>query len=623
MKTKILTILSFLIPFYIYCYTLCPTISTYADAGEFPTQAFVNGFGHPPGYPLFILLIKLFQLLPFGNPALKANLCATFFAAATIPLFYLLVKKLTGDSSSAFAAGLVLAFSKIYWRNALVVEVFSLLAFFIVLTFYLFYLWQETKEKKYFWWFIIAAGLGLSHHQILLATLIPLFVWFLFAKVKKTLKFKDYLKAFLLGSVFFLLPYLYIVYSARFWPLLNWENPQNLAGFFRLLTRASYGTFILTRQAQEINWSDQIYRIAKMFLENFSLIGILIIFLGLISTFKTNRKFFFYSIFVILLIGLVFSLYSGMPLNSMAEIPYLERFQIIPSLFMALLLGFGITKLKFGRFSIFFLTLLPFLILTSNFSQVNQRGNYFGEYLAEDMFSAIPENSLFIIEGDAVINTLFYYQYALGKRKDVACIIGDLLVSDSEWYANELKTHYPDLVFPTYSSDSQYLTDFISLNSKKRNVFLYIPDLTQKLDISYPGKIKGLVWQYSQECPTNQQVEAEILSLVPYRDYKNLKNPPRYPKDWPESSLLNLYINPYVYLAEQNHEDLEKAEKYYKKALEIISDSSLVWQELGDDYEMHEMVDQAVFAWKKSLENTADERLAKALKEKIKKYQND
>jgi len=71
--------LSFLIPFYIYCYTLCPTISVYADAAEFPTQAFISGFGHPPGFPLFILIIKLFQLLPFGNPALKANLAAALF----------------------------------------------------------------------------------------------------------------------------------------------------------------------------------------------------------------------------------------------------------------------------------------------------------------------------------------------------------------------------------------------------------------------------------------------------------------------------------------------------------------------------------------------------------------
>ena len=618
-QNSIYLVLSFLIPFYIYCYTLCPTVSVYADAGEYPTLAYVSGFAHPPGYPLFLLLIKLFNLLPFGNLALKANLCAAFFAALTIPLFYLLAKKLTGDSLSAFATGLILAFSKIYWRNALVSEVFSLLAFFIVLTFYLFYLWQETKEKKYFWWFIIAAGLGLSHHQILLVTLIPLFVWFLFTKVKKTLKLKDYLKAFLLGSVFFLLPYLYVIYSARFWPLMNWENPQTLKGLFRLITRASYGTFILTNQAQKINWSDQIYRIAKMFFENFSLIGILMFFLGLVISFKTNRKIFFYSIFVILLIGIVFSLSSGMPLNVKTEIPYLERFQIIPSLFMALLLGFGITKLKFGRFSIIFLALLPFLIFTLNFSQVNQRGNYFGEYLAEDLLLDMPSDSVFILEGDAMINSVFYYHYVFNQRKDLAFIIGNLLANQSDWYLKEVKTFYPDLILPPKSSSSrEFLEQFMFLNFLHKNIYFYLPGTSNSLNLSAPNQNHNLVWQYlSPRTIIKDDKNLEITIVNSHSQYQNLKKLRSFPADWPEFSLTNIYADPYLYLA-QNSQEFEKAEEYYLAALKISPGYSLAWEDLGEYYLNNNFIDKAIWAFNQALVNHPDGETEKRLKLTVK-----
>jgi hypothetical protein len=45
----IVALLAFAVSFSLYLYTVCPTISLYADAGEFPTMAFVSGFGHPPG----------------------------------------------------------------------------------------------------------------------------------------------------------------------------------------------------------------------------------------------------------------------------------------------------------------------------------------------------------------------------------------------------------------------------------------------------------------------------------------------------------------------------------------------------------------------------------------------
>jgi len=535
-KDRILAIISFFIPFWVYSYTLCPTVSVYADAGEFPTFAYLSGFGHPPGYPLFILILKLFLLLPFGNPAQKANLASAFLAAATIALFYLLVRRLTRDSFSAFVAGQILAFSKIYWRNALVAEVFSLLAFFSVLTFYLFYLWKETGQKKYFYWLLLAAGFGLAHHQLIIIPLFYLLIWFFWEKKWRELELKNYFLAVFLVGVGFL-PYLYIWQVAKTRPLMNWENPQTLQGLWRLISRASYGTFQLTQLARAVSVPTQILGIAKMQISSFTVLGIVLALIGLFSAFRSNRKIFFYSLFIIILMSLIFPVISGMPVTQLPEIPYLERFQIIPGIFLALLAGFGIRSLRRLRLlKKEFLGVIPLLILVLNFSAVNQRGNFFGQYLAQDLLSDVDQNSIFIFEGDPEINTLFYNRYVLGQRKDITYIVGNLLIANQKWYLEEIKKFYPDLILPQKFTDPhEFLVEFIVVNSENKKVFLDIPSIEASLGIYIYKKQKGLVWEFSPEEKMPRQIPQEP------KPYKNLIFKRNYPKDWPEWSLLNIY----------------------------------------------------------------------------------
>src|SRR5215510_4781276 len=44
------------------------------DSAEFTTIALTGGVAHPPGYPLLMLLGRLFSWLPFGEPAFRVNL---------------------------------------------------------------------------------------------------------------------------------------------------------------------------------------------------------------------------------------------------------------------------------------------------------------------------------------------------------------------------------------------------------------------------------------------------------------------------------------------------------------------------------------------------------------------
>lgn len=89
-KTKITTridaVLVFFSSFFVYLLTLYPTVGT-EDSGELITSAATLDIAHPPGYPLYTLLGKLFTIIiPFGNIGWRVNLMSAFLPRPRLPL---------------------------------------------------------------------------------------------------------------------------------------------------------------------------------------------------------------------------------------------------------------------------------------------------------------------------------------------------------------------------------------------------------------------------------------------------------------------------------------------------------------------------------------------------------
>ena len=81
-------ILIFFTNFFVYLKTLTPTVYV-GDSGELIAAAASLGIPHPPGYPLFVYLGKLFCLIfPFGSIAFRLNLMSAFFAAAAALVYF-------------------------------------------------------------------------------------------------------------------------------------------------------------------------------------------------------------------------------------------------------------------------------------------------------------------------------------------------------------------------------------------------------------------------------------------------------------------------------------------------------------------------------------------------------
>jgi len=114
-----------------------------ADGGDLITAAATGGIAHPTGYPVYLLLARVFQLLPVGSLAYRTNLmsaAATVFAAV---LIYVLVTRFLSHAKAAhnwlpgIVAGYAFGLAPVVWSQAVITEVYALQALFVTLILFL------------------------------------------------------------------------------------------------------------------------------------------------------------------------------------------------------------------------------------------------------------------------------------------------------------------------------------------------------------------------------------------------------------------------------------------------------------------------------------------------------
>jgi hypothetical protein len=121
----LLPVASGLVSLWVYLGTLLPSVGE-ADTLEFQVVAAKLGVAHPTGYPLYVLLGKLFTLLPVKNVAWRVNLASAIFAALAIVVLYDIVRRLTARPLLSLLTALAFAFSATFWSQALIAEVYTL-----------------------------------------------------------------------------------------------------------------------------------------------------------------------------------------------------------------------------------------------------------------------------------------------------------------------------------------------------------------------------------------------------------------------------------------------------------------------------------------------------------------
>ncbi len=220
-----------------YGLTLSPSVGA-GDSGELILAAHSLGIPHPPGYPLWLLLARCADLLPWGTVALRVNALSALLSAAAVGLFYLLAARTGLNRAGRIAATLVFGGSTLVWDSAVQAEVYSLatLVFVALALAAIRARSAGAAGVRADAIFFLLAGLALLAHQTLLLPALVLAAWVLLRRPAPA-------RCLLAGawivagfSVVFLLP----VRSAAH-PWLNWGNDQNLASLWGNLLRRNYG----------------------------------------------------------------------------------------------------------------------------------------------------------------------------------------------------------------------------------------------------------------------------------------------------------------------------------------------------------------------------------------------
>ena len=195
---RIIAGIIFLVSFLVYYDTMAPTVSFW-DCGEFIATSYTLGVPHPPGSPLFLIIGRVFSMIPFSpDIAFRVNLISVFVSALAVMLLYLIIVKViahwrggikeNSDVIIAFGGALVgaltFAFTDSHWFNAVEAEVYSMSTFFTAIVVWLILHWSERAEEqgneRYILIIAYMIGLAIGIHLLNLLALpfIALIIYF-------------------------------------------------------------------------------------------------------------------------------------------------------------------------------------------------------------------------------------------------------------------------------------------------------------------------------------------------------------------------------------------------------------------------------------------------------------
>ncbi len=191
----------FLASFVVYAMTVQQTLSFW-DCGEFIASAYILGIPHPPGFPLFINLGRVFAMIPFvEDVSHRINYISVMGSAFTAMFSYLLTVRIigyffNGESHTplnrliAYVGGITgaffVTFGRTNWANSVEAEVYGMaLAMMVAMVWLTFRFFEQrgsiTGTKSLIFVFYLAM-LGVGVHMTVFLVMPILAFFFILGK---------------------------------------------------------------------------------------------------------------------------------------------------------------------------------------------------------------------------------------------------------------------------------------------------------------------------------------------------------------------------------------------------------------------------------------------------------
>jgi Tfp pilus assembly protein PilF len=495
--------LVFFITLLVYYKTMAPTVF-FGDSGEFATVCSTLGIAHPTGYPLYTLIGYLFTKLIFwGDLAFRVNLMSGFFAALAVAGIFLIGRLFIQSKWLCLSMALLAAFSRTFWSQAVLAEVYSLAAFFLILILWVAFHLRPGNFSGLFPMLFLLMGLAMTHH-ITIAAFYPLIIWFIWRQHSPLLLNK---KIWLNALVLFLLPmlaYLYIPLRSAANPANDWGNPESFNSFIYHITAGMYSDKLL-----EHGWDGFLYQIInflQLLLKQYSWL-LLVLPLGIFRLYSKFRPQFF----LLLSLFTVNILYSCIYFIKDIDAYFIPAFLII-----GLLLGFGLeylhalllNYLKNMRWSATLLVFLSSLLpLAMNFSVSDRSLNDLPRRYGENLLNSLAPDSIIFVEGDNEVFILGYLLHAEKKRPDVTL------------YSRNQNIY----IYPVFQGKDRHAVNKKAISAFERETLknesrpIYF---SVEVDASYNLVQHGLLYK-----PQKNNVQETAMDVWPLYDTHGLDNP--------------------------------------------------------------------------------------------------
>ena len=457
--------------FAVYAAGACRTIYV-GDSGELVTAAAILGIPHPSGYPLYVLLGKLWiTLLPVTSAAHSMSLFSAAFAGLACGLLYLSVRRQGLPAAAALFAALTLAFSPSFWSQANVQRVYSLNAFFVVAVLACALEWHRglavapaagrrsvpPAAGRRVGWMVSAAflaGLGAANHTVMGLVGLAVGVFALITEPRLLLR-PRHLAACVGAGVAGLLPYAYLPIRSRQDPRLDWGDPETLDSFLDVVLRRDFWhrSWIESPADFLLILADYLRGLG----EELAWAGAALALAAVVWGWKRSPGGGGTGHLPVLLPLLVMAanLWAVALHGSRSDIFIWHRYYI-PSYVMAALLaawGLGLALERWGRRALVALA-VPALLLVQGWPRFDRSDFRIADDFSRQLLATLPPGAHLAASDDNILFVLIYLHLVEGLRPDVDLImqgVGDADLGQLRFDPDDnplFFTHHPNWNLP-------------------------------------------------------------------------------------------------------------------------------------------------------------------------------
>ncbi len=406
-----------------YLLTLCPSVYV-EGSGELIGATWGLGTPHPTGYPLYVVLGRVLSwIVPAASAAQAVNAATALMAAAAAAALALFLQGRGCGWAAAAAAGLALAWSRTFWSQAVIAEVYGLFALSAVVLLGAGLRARSCDPADRPRWLLLggyAAGLAATCHLQALLLVPPVLLAALgtdrrppAGRVARRLRQVGWLAA---GGLAGLSPWIYLPVRNGLGPGFHWGPLDSVPALWDHLTGATYRTsfFSLPWAAVAANAR----RLGDQLAGEWTPLFLPVLAWGAAAAWRRDPVLFRV-------------LAAAAALNLITALGYhrdpagLDVFFLLTILCAAALSGFGLDDLvrrlrgRLGPLASGAALAVAACLCAASFGEADRGGAWFPDRYGRRLLAELPPGSVLVTEGDDASFLVDYLHRVEGVRPDV------------------------------------------------------------------------------------------------------------------------------------------------------------------------------------------------------------